>query len=32
MAPIELAMPDIWPLVVDVIDAFCASGLIRKAI
>jgi putative hydrolase of HD superfamily len=31
MAPIQSAMPDIWPLVIDVIDAFCASGLIRKA-
>jgi putative hydrolase of HD superfamily len=31
MSPIEVAMPDIWPLVIDVIDAFCASGLIRKA-
>ncbi len=31
MAPIESAMPEIWPLVVDVIEAFCASGLIRTA-
>ena len=30
MAPIESAMPQIWPLVVQVIDAFCASGLIAS--
>ncbi len=30
MAPIETAMPDVWPAVVGVIDAFCASGLIRS--
>ena len=29
MAPIESILPDVWPLVVDVIDACCASGLIR---
>jgi putative hydrolase of HD superfamily len=30
MAPIESAMPELWPMVVDVIDAFCASGVIQK--
>jgi putative hydrolase of HD superfamily len=29
MAPIESAMPTLWPLVVRVIDSFCASGLIH---
>lgn len=32
MAPIESAMPDIWPTVVGVIDAFCAAGVIQKEI
>ena len=26
MAPVEGALPDVWPYVVEVIDAFCASG------
>ena len=30
MAPIELAMPRVWPEVVKVIDGFCASGVIRS--
>jgi putative hydrolases of HD superfamily len=30
MAPIETAMPDVWPHVVEVVEAFCASGLIRR--
>ena len=30
MAPIESAMPQIWPLVVQVIDAFCAAGVIAS--
>jgi putative hydrolase of HD superfamily len=30
MAPIESALPDVWTFVVQVIDAFCASGLIRS--
>ncbi len=30
MAPIESAMPGVWPEVVKVIDAFCASGVIRS--
>ena len=28
MAPIETALPTVWPFVVDVIDRFCASGAI----
>jgi putative hydrolase of HD superfamily len=31
MAPIELTMPALWPFVVELIDAFCASGTIRIA-
>ena len=30
MAPIESALPLLWPLVVEIIESFCASGLIRK--
>ena len=30
MAPVQVAAPDIWPMVVDVIDAFCTSGVIQK--
>ena len=30
MAPIESAMPALWPLVVQVIDSFCAAGLIAR--
>jgi putative hydrolase of HD superfamily len=30
MAPIELTLPDVWPVVVRVIDACCAAGLIRS--
>jgi len=30
MAPIESAMPELWPMVIDVIDAFCATGVIQK--
>ena len=26
MAPVESVLPDVWPYVVEVIDAFCASG------
>jgi putative hydrolase of HD superfamily len=29
MAPIESTLPDVWPLVLRVVDTFCASGLIR---
>jgi putative hydrolase of HD superfamily len=28
MAPIESAMPDVWPHVIDVIDRFCQAGVI----
>ena len=30
MAPIESAMPELWPLVVEVIDGFCAAGVIAS--
>lgn len=30
MAPVERAMPDVWPFVVAVIDAACAAGAIRE--
>lgn len=30
MAPIQSTLPDVWPLVVTTIEAFCASGLIRS--
>jgi 5'-deoxynucleotidase YfbR-like HD superfamily hydrolase len=29
MAPIESAMPSLWPTVVEIVDAFCASGVLR---
>ena len=29
MAPIESALPNVWPIVVEIVDAFCAAGLIR---
>ena len=32
MAPIESAMPTLWPLVVQVIDSFCAAGLIDRSV
>ena len=28
MAPIETALPGVWPFVLEVIDRFCASGAI----
>lgn len=28
MAPVESALPDVWPFVVDVVDRFCESGAI----
>lgn len=28
MAPIETTLPEVWPFVVELIDSFCASGLI----
>jgi putative hydrolase of HD superfamily len=32
MAPIESALPALWPLVVQVIDSFCAEGLINRSV
>jgi putative hydrolase of HD superfamily len=29
MAPVETALPAVWPTVVRIIDTFCASGVIR---
>jgi putative hydrolase of HD superfamily len=29
MAPVETTMPAIWPTVMEIVDVFCASGLIR---
>jgi putative hydrolases of HD superfamily len=31
MAPVETALPGVWPFVVDVIDRFCASGAITSS-
>ena len=31
MAPIETAMPAVWPHVLDVIESFCAAGVIRRS-
>ena len=30
MAPIEASLPDVWPHVLDVIEAFCAAGVLRR--
>lgn len=30
MAPVEAAMPDVWPEVVAIIEAFCEAGTIRN--
>ena len=30
MAPIEAAMPDVWPQVLDVVESFCAAGVLRR--
>jgi putative hydrolase of HD superfamily len=30
MAPIEASMPDVWPHVLDVIESFCAAGVLRR--
>ncbi len=30
MAPVETAMPEVWPAVVAIVDAFCAAGVIRS--
>jgi len=31
MAPVEHALPDVWPFVVAVIEGFCASGVIQRS-
>ena len=30
MAPIESSLPDVWPHVLDVIESFCAAGVLRR--
>jgi len=30
MSPIETAMPAIWPTVVEIVDAFCAAGVLKS--
>lgn len=30
MAPIETAMPAIWPTVVEIVDAFCVVGVLKE--
>ena len=30
MAPVETAMPAIWPTVVEIVDAFCAAGVLKS--
>jgi putative hydrolases of HD superfamily len=30
MAPVETAMPAIWPTVVEIVDAFCAVGVLKS--
>ena len=30
MAPIETAMPAIWPTVVEIVQAFCATGVLKE--
>jgi putative hydrolase of HD superfamily len=30
MAPIEKSLPDVWPYVLDVVESFCASGILLK--
>jgi putative hydrolases of HD superfamily len=30
MAPIEASLPDVWPHVVDVVESFCAAGVLRR--
>jgi putative hydrolase of HD superfamily len=31
MAPIQLAMPSVWPMIVDTIESFCASGVLKHS-
>jgi putative hydrolases of HD superfamily len=30
MAPIETSLPDIWPHVLEVVESFCAAGVLRR--
>ena len=30
MAPIEASLPDVWPHVLEVIESFCAAGVLRR--
>jgi hypothetical protein len=30
MAPIETTMPALWPTVVEIVEAFCAAGILRS--
>jgi putative hydrolases of HD superfamily len=30
MAPVQAALPDVWPFVLEIIDRFCASGAIQE--
>ncbi len=29
MAPVEIALPRLWPTVLEIVDSFCASGMLR---
>ena len=31
MAPIESAMPDVWPHVLDVVESFCRAGVLERS-
>ena len=30
MAPIESSLPEVWPHVLDVVESFCAAGVLRR--
>jgi hypothetical protein len=30
MAPIESSLPGVWPHVLDIVDSFCAAGVLRR--
>ena len=30
MAPIETSLPDVWPHVLEVVESFCAAGILRR--
>lgn len=30
MAPIESSLPDVWPHVLEVVESFCAAGVLRR--